>query len=338
MSISSQLQPLLLQFQSRYPLGGLCSELLTIHQNQYVVRAFVQVSGMTLATAMTAAPDLEVAEDGAKLRVLEGLGLTSSNLTGSNLSPIQAPITPITVAPIAAGPSIPVVPSTLDRFNRLNSLSTNDSSESSTKGISQPSELPSPQLEPLPVQQAAQPLARTAASVESSVATGVVTEPLTSKLSANSWTASSTDQFDHGLNSHLAEVEAPVEASVEERVPVEVGGGSLPINQPPASQPPASQPEAKPKANKRKTEPATSPTESAATATATATAAAQPADHSQEIMRIGIEMKRLGWSTEQGREYLKRTYGKRSRQELDDAELLDFLHYLEAQSSLQTPF
>jgi hypothetical protein len=62
-------------------------------------------------------------------------------------------------------------------------------------------------------------------------------------------------------------------------------------------------------------------------------------DRSEEIMKIGIEMKRLGWSMEQGREYLKRTYGKRSRQELDDAELLDFLHYLEKQlSPVQTPF
>lgn len=65
----------------------------------------------------------------------------------------------------------------------------------------------------------------------------------------------------------------------------------------------------------------------------------EPSDRSEEIMKIGIEMKRLGWSTEQGREYLKRTYGKRSRQELDDAELLDFLRYLEAQPlPMQTPF
>jgi hypothetical protein len=333
MSISSQLQPLLLQFQSRYPLGGLCSELLVIHQNQYVVRAFVQVSGMTLATAMTAAPDLEVAEDRAKLRVLEGLGLTSSNL-----STIQAPMA---VAPMTIGSSIPAVPSTLDRFNRLSSLSANNSAnnftESSTKDISQTSELPSPQLEPLPVQQVAQSATHTSDPAESSTA-GTATELLTSPP-ANSWTSPSTDQFDHNIDhdsdSHLAE------ALVEERVPVEVGGGSLPISQPVSqpvsqpSQPEAKSPEAKSKASKRnKTEPATSSVESSTPATA----AAQPADHSQEIMRIGIEMKRLGWSTEQGREYLKRTYGKRSRQELDDAELLDFLHHLEAQSSLQTPF
>lgn len=80
--------------------------------------------------------------------------------------------------------------------------------------------------------------------------------------------------------------------------------------------------------SKRKSEPMVEPVVSTASV-----------DRSQEVMRIGIEMKRLGWSTEQGREYLKRTYGKRSRQELDDAELLDFLHYLESQpSTLQAPF
>jgi hypothetical protein len=87
------------------------------------------------------------------------------------------------------------------------------------------------------------------------------------------------------------------------------------------------------RASKRSAEPAPEP--------AVEQPAAEPADRSEEIMRIGIEMKRLGWSTEQGREYLKRTYGKSSRSKLDDAELLDFLHYLEMQSSplqTQTPF
>jgi len=36
---------------------------------------------------------------------------------------------------------------------------------------------------------------------------------------------------------------------------------------------------------------------------------------------------------------LQKTYGKRSRQELNDDELMDFLHYLETQpSSAQMPF
>jgi hypothetical protein len=54
-------------------------------------------------------------------------------------------------------------------------------------------------------------------------------------------------------------------------------------------------------------------------------------DRSDVNAKIGVEMKRLSWTVEQGRNHLKRTYGKRSRQELEDSELLDFLNYLEAQ-------
>ncbi|MDJ0660570.1 MAG: hypothetical protein QNJ42_13940 [Crocosphaera sp.] len=57
-------------------------------------------------------------------------------------------------------------------------------------------------------------------------------------------------------------------------------------------------------------------------------------DFSEIIARSNAELKRLKWTTEQGREYLIRTYGKRSRQVLSDEELLEFLRYLE---SLPTP-
>lgn len=35
-------------------------------------------------------------------------------------------------------------------------------------------------------------------------------------------------------------------------------------------------------------------------------------------------LKQLGWNPEQGRRYLQQKYGKRSRQELNDKELVDF--------------
>ncbi|APB34004.1 hypothetical protein GlitD10_1679 [Gloeomargarita lithophora Alchichica-D10] len=49
------------------------------------------------------------------------------------------------------------------------------------------------------------------------------------------------------------------------------------------------------------------------------------------LAQTTAEMKRLGWSNTQGREYLRRTYGRNSRQDLNDQELLDFLHYLRTQ-------
>ncbi|MEM8637744.1 MAG: hypothetical protein AAGG51_02845 [Cyanobacteria bacterium P01_G01_bin.54] len=54
-------------------------------------------------------------------------------------------------------------------------------------------------------------------------------------------------------------------------------------------------------------------------------------DFTDIIARTNLEMKRLGWTNEQGRSYLLQTYGKRSRQRLDDNELLEFLSYLESQ-------
>lgn len=63
----------------------------------------------------------------------------------------------------------------------------------------------------------------------------------------------------------------------------------------------------------------------------------EPVDQSDDIAKIGVEMQRLGWTTEQGRDYLIQTYGKRSRHLLDSEELRDFLKYLESQPTPVDP-
>ncbi len=65
--------------------------------------------------------------------------------------------------------------------------------------------------------------------------------------------------------------------------------------------------------------------------------ASEPVDLSDAIARTGVELERLGWSNRQGREYLERTYNKRSRQHLTDQEMLEFLAYLESQPSPTEP-
>lgn len=54
-----------------------------------------------------------------------------------------------------------------------------------------------------------------------------------------------------------------------------------------------------------------------------------PTDDSDLMIKTTVEIRRLGWSNEQGRQHLENTYGKRSRQHLTREELLDFLQYLE---------
>lgn len=63
------------------------------------------------------------------------------------------------------------------------------------------------------------------------------------------------------------------------------------------------------------------------------TEAEETLDFSDIIARSDVELKRLAWTSDQGRNYLLETYGKRSRQLLSDDELLEFLHYLEQQPS-----
>ncbi|MEH1831931.1 MAG: hypothetical protein V7L29_07620 [Nostoc sp.] len=57
----------------------------------------------------------------------------------------------------------------------------------------------------------------------------------------------------------------------------------------------------------------------------------EPVNFSEVIAQIDIEMQLRGWTTVQGREYLKKTYGKRSRFLLTEEELHEFLHYLQSQ-------
>jgi hypothetical protein len=57
----------------------------------------------------------------------------------------------------------------------------------------------------------------------------------------------------------------------------------------------------------------------------------QPIDLSDVIAKTDVEIERLGWTKEQGKEHLKKTYGKLGRSLLTEDQLLDFLRYLESQ-------
>lgn len=58
-------------------------------------------------------------------------------------------------------------------------------------------------------------------------------------------------------------------------------------------------------------------------------AEAETMDFNEIKQKTDIEIKRLGWTKDDGREFLKSRYGKRSRLHLTDEQLLEFLRYLE---------
>lgn len=67
-------------------------------------------------------------------------------------------------------------------------------------------------------------------------------------------------------------------------------------------------------------------------------ATTSPVDLSDIIAQTDVELKRLGWTNTRGRQYLEQTYSKRSRQQLTDDELLEFLQTLQGLSVDEPPF
>jgi hypothetical protein len=341
----SLLQNLLPQFQARYPLGSLSSDLLTIHQGHYVVRSTVQVAGVILATGLASASDVEAAEDRSKIRALEGLGLGSPvpTLTATPLMPSETGGQPIP----SASPRSDLLDATeFSEFNSQDWLAshlpgrlTADAGASPGRSVdfskASFSEASSALGEPTPSDLSME-LSTAQATAPARMPQEVDTPPLTPVRTVN--------RFEFSADLPLPD--APV-ANPVPPLPVPVGDPSEPpqLESPQLavvqsekfseklSEKASEKPSEKPKRSAAVKAELTEPTHLVATIPTRA------ADRSEEIAKIGIEVKRLGWSPEQGKEYLKRTYGKRSRQELSDAELLDFLHYLETQPSvMQTPF
>lgn len=54
----------------------------------------------------------------------------------------------------------------------------------------------------------------------------------------------------------------------------------------------------------------------------------KPIDRADVIAAISVEMDRLEWTSDDGRDYLLKTYNKRKRAELEDMQLVEFLSYL----------
>jgi len=114
--------------------------------------------------------------------------------------------------------------------------------------------------------------------------------------------------------------------SLEIAPPPPTTSSPLPVPAPPRTQGNGQQPPKAP--SKPQAKPAATPPQ-----------VREPIDLSDTLAQTTVEMKRMGWTQTQGRDYLERTYNKTSRHRLTDEELLEFLAYLEAQpTSGEAPF
>lgn len=257
------------QFHNRYPTGSLVSELLQIHEGNFIVRALVQVGGITLASGMAADLCIERAEDQARLRALAILGLP------------QPPYDPQGQF-LESGQSYPPA--------RLN---------------------PAPQTQ------------QTYESAEAIAAFS----PAEFHAEPRSWREPANPDFESGSAMPSDRRLIPEDDSLY--------GSDTNGN----SSPPLSIPRSKsdPQSGRGRSSKPSTPPISTSRPTSEPTSGPELVDLSEIIAQTSVELKRLGWSEAQGRTHLQRTYNKRSRQQLSDDELLDFLNFLQSEPAIGEP-
>jgi hypothetical protein len=234
-------QSLLIQLRAHYPTACLLAELVQVQGDQYVVRAMVSVEGQLLATALAAATVVEEAENQARQRVLDVLGIQTLVLGETPTAMVEPPAPP-PAPPVAEPIASPPAVSDPDLFSESADLPTlSKAKRRGTKVTKADAPEPEPEVAPVEIS---------------------------------------------GGDEDMS-FEAEFEYSFEEEPTVET-----------------------PKTPMKATKP--------------------PMDLSDTIAQIGAEIDRIGWTKKQGSSYLQETYNKKTRVELTDEELFEFLDYLKS--------
>ncbi|MEL6223836.1 MAG: hypothetical protein AAFR31_14480 [Cyanobacteria bacterium J06627_8] len=275
------------------PNSSVLAEWVTTHDNQCVVRATVHIGTIPFASSMAMDASIEQAEDRAKIRAIAS-------------------------ALVSYLPHEP-----FDSENRTDV-----------------SQIPQMNEPPSSHDRSAQPAEKTAPL-----------DATTQLLSKNQSIVSSEDGADDDWMTDMDTPDAPPPPSAldlshqdrDEALQIE-SSHELDDSKPSTSIQPspkrktgkkAPSSETQPKSNKVKSaaSSAQAPPSSAIESTplpSDSTAQSLGVDLSDIIAKTSVELKRLGWTDVQGREHLQKVYGKRSRQQLTDPELLDFLTHLES--------
>ncbi len=287
------------EFRQAYPRVSLISELINIYQGKYLVRVLVIVDDVTLATGLAAEDTLEMAEDRARLRALGAISFEAT---------------------LPQGASRPVV--SHQPSAALSGVSGGSRSHSSPRNRPQISDRP--QSHDLASLEASQAIPK---HLPSNYGTSGIADP------REEWLVSSQDYYappKHQSTSEDMSAWSTPPTSFESFDPdreFSAISGQAIAPSPSPTQAPAT-------ADLYSSYPVAT-----ARATETMTGEDVPAlpsllsddERKKKIAQTTLEIQRLGWDNQQGREFLQARYNKRARSQLSDEELLDFLHYLQTQ-------
>ncbi|OKH25571.1 hypothetical protein NIES593_04320 [Hydrococcus rivularis NIES-593] len=289
---------MLTQFRKRYPHASLISELVQIDRDKYIVRALVQVGGMTVATGLAAADTVEQAEDRARSRALAILEIDEAIIVPSEVTATETPKT----ESVKTRESQTAVSQPLEKIDRAEISSSQSSTTDRLRTISDSlagaqrnsgDNLEEDALR-LSGRDRTPAFVQAQDKVESSESLPLLSNGVTSAQTTGAFAKSEGSQENVSFRESMTSDPEEARLSFQETA----------------------------EASEVVSESAQLPQE---------TATPSPTLSFDEMMlQTTVQMKRLGWTDKQGREYLIEAYGKRSRHLLNDEELLDFLRYLES--------
>ncbi|BAZ12810.1 hypothetical protein NIES4071_46440 [Calothrix sp. NIES-4071] len=332
-------------FLSSYPTGSLLTELVQIYNGKYIVKASLQIEAVTRATAMAAAETLETAEDSARQRVITFFaGNESLKLSSNAAIPETVPIS-VQSAPIQSssstdsqhnqnhGVTIETIPVEIKTKPQPASNIAPTNIDNVSNQTSVPIELPPVEEIVAPAKTKTKAEAKSKTTQDLTQLTEVTTKPEKAP-DIPSLTQSQTIPDDEPVKEPLFDAYEEFTPSEPQFEPFETS--TIPkVSTPPNNVTPFTG------RNYNPPEEIELPPVDAIVELPTSTTKRKKktdtTDQSDDIAKIGIEMQRLGWTTEQGRDYLVKQYGKRSRHLLSPDELRDFRAYLESQSTPEDP-
>lgn len=253
------------EFRDRFPDASILSDILMVQDQQYIVKVTVKTQNSGTTTGLSAHKTLEIAEDQARQRAFQALGLGDI--------PASAEILPEAVQPPF---------SSHDEVNL--SFDREPDASSAEEVYSNPQDSPMDTKAAPSANAVAAPTATQPRLTDTQSAAGGHPKPTKPKPRSVS-KATLPDE-----SPSVPEPDSPDLALDENPVPIAETTPVAPIP-----------PEALP----------------------------APINLSDVIAQTDIELRRLGWTVDMGREYLEQTYHKRSRHELSEEELIQFLCYLE---------
>jgi hypothetical protein len=281
-------------FRQQYPQGSIISDLVQIHGDQYVVRVSIESSGATLVATLAADANLMLAENRATERALAILGIASAPEVVSVVIDSSTGLLPDLAQPL-------IEPTDLTVQSLPDLPATFDASSLAEVAIESPL---SEEQEFATMPEAIEPSAEVSTyAVEfyeqpDFLAPAEEIDPLLGN--------GKIDSPAPAISETLMEISTPTVEPIIETAPVAKTSRAKKTTTTPEPVPEMESPAVIPLAD-------------------------PPLSVTDMIPLINMELKRLGWSKERGRDYMVSLYNKRASALLSDEELFGLLQHLRAE-------